>query len=193
MRKVFLCLSGILFFMASCNKDYSIKPLPEDTATPVFSYPIASLSSTIKFISFGDTLPDLSISHGYQIQLTDTTQIILAACSGVVNKITSIAPGNNSILVKYKSNSVYSFLYSGIESTTLQLNDSIAGGVILGKIAKIGVISFQVMKHENELLCPQTFGSAGFNNAINLAIGKHNQYNAGDSVYTPCLVSSIVM
>lgn len=188
-RVVFIVL---VMLFTSCNKEAPvIPPLGPDMTAPTLDYPFASFASATKFIPFGDTLPNSTVNAGYIVQLSDTNEILLASCSGVVTSITPDTSGGNFIAVKFRSNGIYSFLYGGVTNVQVHIADSLNAGSILGKISGTGLVYFQIIKNSNEAMCPQTFGSPGFNTAIAGAISKNNAFNPADSVCTPCMVQSI--
>ncbi len=186
MKKTFWVLLCILL-IAAC-KDDAVNTSPRDTSVPALTYPFVSTASVTKFTAFGGTLSNATTSKGYNLHLTDTGQTVVSASKGIITDINALNEG--TITVIYKPRSVYSFVYSGVRYTSLHINDTIAAGSILGKIASTGDISFTVIKND-DVLCPETYGSSGFNTAIQNAISRHNQYNATDSVNTACLVSSL--
>lgn len=190
MNKLFL-ISITLLVLSACDKKYPIDNLPDDTTPPALTYPMASFSSTTKFIPFAGSLPSSGQCKGYDVFLTDTNQFVASASSGIVSSVTDDAAGNSSITVKYKANSIYSMVYSGIRSVMVQVNDSINAGTLLGKVGSNREIFFAVVKNNNEVLCPADYGSTGFNNAIQLAIDKHNANNPADSVLSSCLATSL--
>src|SRR6202034_1378949 len=110
---------------------------------------------------------------------SDTTEKILTACSGIVTAIVpdTSAAGGKLITVKFKRNSIYSFVYGGVTRVQVNVNDSLQGGSILGRIGGAGIVDFQVIKNDNEALCPSNFGSPGFNTAIQQAILFSNSYH----------------
>lgn len=181
----------VVAFMA-CNKETSVIPpvLPDQTS-PTLAFPFSSFASTTGFIPFGDTLPNLTLNKGYEVQLSDTNEVLLAACSGIVTAITPDTAGGNFIAVKFKRNSIYSFLYAGITNVRVHVNDSLNGGSILGKVSGTGIVDFCLIKNNNEALCPQAYGSPGFNTAIQVAISKNNAFHPTDSVLIPCLTQSL--
>lgn len=183
----FFCLLTV----ASCDKKYPIDQLPEDTSLPTLTYPLTSFSTANKFVSFGGTLPSSSQSKGYDIFLADTNQYVASACSGIVTSVTADAAGNNAIAVRYKSNSIYSFLYSGLNNVMVAVSDTLNPGTLLGKIGSNREVYFAVIKSNTEVICPQSIGSPNFNNAIQLAIDKHNMFNAADSVFDACLFETL--
>lgn len=190
MKKLFLALTCFIS-ISSCDKRYPIDQLPDDTSLPTLTYPLASFSSANKFIAFGDTLPSSSQSKGYDIFLADTNQYVASACSGIVTSVTADAAGNNSIVVRYKPNSIYSFLYSGINHVMVQVSDTLTPGTLLGKVGSNHEIYFAVVKNNTEVICPQNIGSPSFNTAIQLAIDKHNSFNTTDSVFDACLFETL--
>lgn len=180
-----------LLFVASCTSNYPISPLPADTNPPSLSTPIASYATVDRFYAFGATLPSSEVNKGYTIHFTDTTQNILAACQGIVNSIATNNDGTIAITAQYKINSIYSVYYSGIKSTTLQVNDNINAGTILGKLNSSGTLYFAVIKNNNEMRCPMQYSSPGFMTSIQQAIDRNNANNPADSVYNACLIDSL--
>lgn len=176
-----------VLLIAGCKPEDEIA-LPRDTSVPTFTYPMVSTASVTKFTAFGGTLPNLTTSKGYNFHITDTAQRIVSASAGIVSDISTINEG--TITVIYKQRSVYSFIYSGVRETPLHVNDTIAPSTVLGKLATSGNFSFTVIKND-EVLCPEQFGSSGFNSAVASAIYLHNQNNPTDSVPSACLVSSL--
>jgi hypothetical protein len=69
------------------------------------------------------------------------------------------------------------------------LNDSLTAGAVLGNIG--GVISFSLVRNNNTALCPATYGSVGFNTAIQLAISQSNKTTGEDTLTIPCLTESV--
>ncbi len=192
MRKIGAVIMVFLILLVGCNKETpEIPPIGPDLTAPTLDFPFASLASTTRFIPFGDTLPDLSINKGYLVQLSDTNEILLAACSGIVTAITNDTAGGNFIAVKFRTKSIYSFVYGGVTNVRVRVADSIFGGSILGKISGKGKVSFQIIKNNTESLCPQTYGSPGFNTAIAGAIVKNNTFHPNDSVLSPCSIQSV--
>lgn len=190
MNKTIALLTILALFNFSCNDKYPINDLPEDTTAPSLTYPISSFSTVTRFIPFGGTLPSGGQCKGYDIFVSNANETITAACRGIVIAVNLDGAGNNDITVKYKSNSVYSFVYSGVKDVMVDVNDSIYAGTILGKVGSNLELSFTLIK-SNEVLCPRTYGSAGFNDAIDLAIAKHNTANSTDSVFSACLAESL--
>ncbi|MFN8299519.1 MAG: peptidoglycan DD-metalloendopeptidase family protein [Chitinophagales bacterium] len=180
-----------LLFVASCTSNYPIAPLPADTNPPSLSTPIASYATVDKFYSFGETLPSSEVNKGYTIHFTDTAQNIQAACPGIINSIATNNDGTIAITAQYKINSIYSVYYSGLRSTTLQVNDNISAGSLLGKIGTNGTLYFAIIKNNNEMRCPEQYSSPGFMTSIQQAIDKHNTHNPADSVYAACLIDSL--
>ncbi len=191
MRKVRAVIMALVVLFASCNREAPvIPPLGPDLTAPTLDFPFASFASANRFIPFGDTLPDLSLNKGYLVQLSDTNELLLAASSGIVTAVTPDTTGGNFIAVKFRSNSVFSFLYGGVTNVRVHVADSLYGGSILGKITGSGYVYFEIIKN-NEALCPQAYGSPGFNTAISGAISRNNSYYPLDSVSTPCYIQSL--
>jgi len=192
MRKVCVVLVVVALLFAGCNKETSgIPPLGPDQTTPTLDFPFASFASATQFIPFGDTLGNLTVNKGYIVQLSDTNEYLLAASPGIVTAITPDTAGGNFIAVKFRTNSVYSFLYGGVTNLRVHVADSLSGGAILGKISGTGMAYFQLIKNNNEALCPQTYGSPGFNTAIAGAVARNNAFHQQDSVASPCMAQSI--
>ena len=192
MRKISVVIMGVLVLFAACNKETSvIPPLAPDRTLPSLTFPFTSFASTTLFVPFGDTLPNFSINKGYRVQLSDTNESVLAACSGIVTSINPDTAGGNFITLKFRTNSIYSFKYGGITRVAVNLNDSLRAGAILGKVSGKGIIDFQLIINKNTALCPQSFGSPGFTAAINEAILRNNQVRSSDSVFEPCKISSL--
>ena len=189
MQKLCFAVVVMVVLFSSCSKKYAIDPLPGDTTPPSFSYPFLSFASTHLFVPFGGTLANSQTNKGYEVTLSDTTQQVLSASYGVVGAVSTNPDGTYAVAVKFKSNSIYTMLYSGLGTALVQTNDNVSPGTILGKMGGTGTIDFYVIKNNTEVVCPQNFGSVGFNNAIQQAIDKHNQFHPTDSVLTPCLVS----
>jgi len=195
MHKVWVVLmcSGLLF-MASCNKETpEIPPLPPNQDSPTLDFEFVSVASTLKFVPFGDTLSNGAVNKGYEIQLSDTNESVVMACSGIISSIvpdTSTA-GGKLITVKFKRNSIYSFTYGGVSNVVVNVNDSLTGGKILGKLSSSGIIDFQVVTNNNEALCPQSYGSPGFTQAIQQAVLKNNYFNPADTISNTCRVPSL--
>ena len=180
--------------LMACNKDTPvIPPLPPDSTSPTLAFEFVSIASTVKFVPFGDTLANSMVNKGYEIQLSDTTEKVLTACSGIVTAIVpdTSAAGGKLITVKFKRNSIYSFVYGGVTNVQVNVNDSLQGGSILGKISRTGIIDFQVITNNNEAVCPSSYGSPGFNNAIQQAILFNNSNHHSDSVTNPCAAASL--
>ena len=192
MRKILVTIMFFAVLLVACNKDASvIPPLPPDQSIPTLNYEFVSIASTIKFTPFGDTLPDQTINKGYKIQLSDTNESVLTACSGIVSSIITDNAGGNIITLKYKRNSIYSFTYAGITRVQVHVNDSLGGGKIIGKISGSGVVDFQIIRNNTDALCPQTYGSPGFNTSIQQAVSQNNSLHPADSVLSPCLAQSL--
>ncbi len=192
MKKVSAVIICLVALLMGCNKETSdTNPPLSDQSDPSFTFEFASVAATTRFIPFGDTLPGLTLCRGYEIQFSDTNELVMAACPGIVTAITPDTSGGQDIAVKYKPNSIYSFVYGGVSNIAVQINDTLNAGSILGKISSSGKIDFQVIKNNNEALCPETFGSTGFNTAIETAISKNNAFNPSDSVLQPCSAQSI--
>lgn len=192
MKKTWVVIMFFTLLFTGCNKETPvINPLPPDQTTPTLDFPFASFASTTRFIPFGDTIPGSNINKGYQVTFSDTNEALIAACSGIVTSITPDAAGGNFITVKFRTNSIYSFLYGGVTNVQIHVADSLSGGSILGKVSGSGIAYFQLIKNNNEALCPQAYGSPGFNTAIDGAISKNNTFNPYDSVLTPCMVQSL--
>ena len=192
MRKVCAVIMVFMMLFAGCNKETPvIPPLGPDTTAPNLDFPFASFASATQFTPFGDTLPNASVNMGYLVQLSDTNEALLAACSGIVTSITPDTAGGNFIAVKFRTNGIYSFLYGGVANVQVHVADSLNAGSIIGKASCTGQIYFQLTKNNNEALCPQAFGSPGFNTAIAGAISKNNAFHPTDSVSSPCTVQSL--
>ena len=180
--------------LMACNRETPvIPPLPPDSTSPTLAFEFVSVASTIRFVPFGDTLGNSVINKGYEIQLSDTTEKILTACSGIVTAIVpdTSAAGGNLITIKFKRNSIYSFVYGGVTNVQVNVNDSLQGGSILGKINGTGIVDFQVIMNNSVALCPSGYGSPGFNNAIQQAILFNNASHHSDSVTNPCAASTL--
>jgi hypothetical protein len=191
MRKVRAAIMVFVVLFASCNREAPvIPPLGPDQTAPTLDFPFASFASAVRFIPFGDTLPGLSRNKGYVVQLSDTNELLLAACSGIVTSIVPDTAGGNFIAVKFRANSIYSFLYGGVTNVRVQVSDSLNGGSILGKINGTGVVYFELIKN-SQALCPQAYGSPGFNTAIAGAISRNNAIYPLDSVSNPCYMQSL--
>ncbi len=190
MKNKLLSLSALLLLVSACNDKYPIPDLPKDTTAPSLTYPLSSFSTVTKFVNFGGTMPSSNQSKGYYVYMSNPNETITAACRGIVSAVNDDAAGNKNITVLYKSNSIYSFVYSGIKDVMVDVHDSIQAGTILGKLGSNMEVGFMLVK-ENEVLCPSSYASAGFNDAIDLAIGKHNAANPSDSISNTCLVESL--
>lgn len=190
MLKQIFAFALLLILAHSCNDKYPIDQLPDDTTPPSLSNPFLSFSSTLQFIAFGDSLNG-ELCKGYWFQMTDSNQSVLSACSGKVTSITDYPNGAKSIAVKYKTNSIYSFVYSELRNVQVNVNDVIGSGTILGKTGNGGKLFFQIIKNNNEVLCPKTFGSPGFNIAIEQAISRHNTNYPSHSITDPCFVQTL--
>lgn len=186
MRNLIVTFSILLLVSSSCNKKYPIDPLPKDTAPPTLSYPMVSFSSTTNFTPFGGNLPSSGVSKGYTVSLSDANLTVNAVCAGIVKNVSA-----NSITVLYKTNSIYSFFYSGLQNINVSANDAIAAGTILGKIAGNGEVFFQIIKNDSEVECPDTFSDNNFKAAIQTAITKHIQLHPADSLMTACSAMSL--
>ena len=191
MRKSCVVLVCV-FLLGSCKKPGTPPPgLPKDTTPPTLTWALTSFASTLKFYPFGKTLPDSTVNKGYEILIGSPNQdLILAVCPGI---ITSIDPGTygNSIHVLYKPNSVYSFIYSGVASVQVHVNDTLTPGLVLGRVNSSGIIDFRLVLNNNTALCPQNYGASAFNNNIQVAINQHNYLNPGDSISSPCETGSL--
>jgi len=191
MGKVRVVIMLMVVLFASCNREAPvIPPLGPDLTAPTLDFPFASFASAVRFTPFGDSLPNLTLSKGYQVQLSDTNELLLAACSGIVTSITPDTSGGKFIAVKFRTNSIYSFLYGGVTNVRVQVSDSLNGGSILGKINGNGTVYFEIIKDSNAL-CPQSYGSPGFNTAIAGAIARNNSLYPQDSVSNPCYLQSL--
>lgn len=184
-----LVLTMCLCVLFACKKPSPVNQPPPDTSTPTLSYPLASFSSVNKFIPFGAPVSG-GLSKGYGIQFTDTSLNFLAACQGIVESIGTATDGSPLITIKYKSNSIYSFQYSGFRTVLVNVNDSLAAGSELGRVG-FGLMNFELIENGQQALCPQNFSSPGFMNSIALAISRNNALNPTDSVYAPCSVDSL--
>lgn len=183
---------SLVVLFASCNRETPvIPPLGPDQTVPTLDFPFASFASATQFVPFGDTLPNLTVNKGYLVQLSDTNEYLIAASSGIVTSITQDTSGGNFIAVKFNSNSIYSFQYGGVTRVRVHVADSLLGGSILGKVNGTGYAFFEVIKNSNEALCPQAYGSPGFNTAIAGAIAKNNAFHPSDSVVSPCAAQSL--
>jgi hypothetical protein len=186
-----LLFLGLLLLGSSCNDKYPIDELPDDTTPPSLTYPFLSFSSTQQFITFGDSLNG-GLCKGYWFQMLDSNQSVAAAAPGIVTGIAQQAGGAKSISIKYKSNSIYSFEYAHLRDVTVEVNDIINSGTILGKTGQGGKLYFQLIKNDMEVFCPKTFGSPGFNTAVEQAIQKHNINYPLDTIDEPCAVQSLL-
>ena len=187
MQKVVFMLLVLCFVSFSCNTKYPIDALPKDTTPPTLSYPLVSFSSTTQFTPFGGTVPATSeISKGYTVHLTDPNLTINSATSGTVTSVST-----NSVTVLYKTNSIYSLYYSGLQNILVSVNQTIAAGTILGHITSTGDVFFQVIKNDTEVDCPDTFSDNSFKTAIQTAIGKHIMNHPADSLMAPCVSASL--
>ena len=194
MRKVTNVLVCGMMLLMACNKGTpGIPPLPPNQDAPTLDFEFVSIASTVKFIPFGDTLANHTVNKGYEILLSDTNESILTACSGIVTSIKpdTLAAGASIIAVKFKRNSIYSFTYGGVTRVVTHVNDSLGAGSVIGKVSKSGIVDFQLIMDGNTVLCPQSFGSPGFNQAIQEAILKNNTFNPTDSVASPCMAGSL--
>lgn len=170
----------------SCNNKYPIDELPPDINPPSLTNPMAGFASLQKFVPFGGMLSTSETCKGYFFHVTDTNQSVVSACSGVVVSVTNNLDNNNTVLVKYKSNSIYSVQYSGVRDVIVAVNMNIAPGTVLGKVCDAGDVSIVLIKNSNEALCPEQFGSPGFNTSVQQAIARHNMLNPTDSVFNSC-------
>lgn len=192
MRKVGAVILIFVLLFTACNKEAPvIPPLQPDQTEPTLDFPFASFASTTQFIPFGDTLSGVNINRGYRVQFSDTNEVLIAACSGVVTAITPDTSGGNFIAVRFRPGAVYSFLYGGVTNVRVHIADSLYGGSILGKVSGTGIAYFQLTKNSNEALCPQAYGSPGFNTAIAGAISKNNAFHPTDTVSSPCMIQSL--
>ncbi len=190
MKKAFALLTLFIVVASACNDKYPIDDLPDDTTPPSLSFQFLSFSSTKRFVPFGDSLNG-DICKGYYFEMTDSSQSVTSGCSGIVTEITDMAGGAKSISVKYKSNSIYSFKYAYLRNVIVNVNDKINAGTILGKTGQGGKMYFELIKNNNEICCPGTFGSPGFNTAIEMARSKHNINFPADTVGEVCIVQSM--
>ncbi|MCX6199370.1 MAG: peptidoglycan DD-metalloendopeptidase family protein [Bacteroidetes bacterium] len=187
MQKIVFTLVLLSFVFFSCNNKYAIDALPKDTTPPTISYPVVSFSSTTQFTPFGGTVPATSeISKGYTIHLTDPNLTINSATAGSVTAVSA-----NSVMVLYKTNSIYCFYYSGLQNIMVSVGQTVAPGTILGHITATGDVFFQVIKNDTEVNCPDTFSDNSFKMAIQTAITKHIMNNPADSLMTSCTVTSL--
>lgn len=184
--KNFWVVVVLFLFVWGCKKTNTVEQNNngQDTSVPNLAQPICSFASVTRFIPFG-TGSGSNLSTGYEFHFSNTNQTVVAACNGIVSDISG-----NTITIKYKKNSIYSFKYIGIGTVQVHVNDSLSFGAILGKLSSQGVLGFEMIKNDNTALCPQTYGGPGFNNAVQVAIDQHNSQNP-DSVSTPCLQSSV--
>lgn len=155
-------------------------------AIPTITYPFVSFASARRFYPFGDPNFGINGNTAYQVQLTDTGQYFVTACSGIVTSVSG-----QTVSLIYKTNSVYSFEYTGVRSPLVHVSDSLPPGALLGKVSADGIIGFALVKDNHTALCPATYANAGFNTAIQLAIDKNNQYNPADSVLGPCEMDEV--
>jgi hypothetical protein len=194
MRKILIVITGMVMLLMACRRETPvIPPLPPDQTIPTLDFEFVSVGSTIKFVPFGDTLPNSGINKGYELQLSDTNERILTSSSGIVTSISpdTTAAGGSLITVKFRRNSIYSFIYGGVTNVVVQVNDSLSGGRILGKVSGSGIVDFQFIINNNETLCPQNYGSPGFVSAIQQAILLSNSFSHTDTILSPCRVQSL--
>jgi hypothetical protein len=187
---------GIVFalsvlILASCQKEPQPPRLPADSSIPTLSWAIASFATVTRFYAFGDPKLGNPANGGYQMLLTDTTTAIFTACTGIVQSITPDGNGGNSVLIKYKNNSIYSFLYTGIGRVQVHVNDSLQNSALIGTIARNGIMGFSLIKNGHEAICPSLLGAESFNNSIITAMNQNNAITPEDSVFSPCVVDSI--
>ncbi|MFN8286843.1 MAG: hypothetical protein U0V74_08840 [Chitinophagales bacterium] len=190
MKKL-LCAVAVVLTIASCSKKYPIDPLPDDSTPPALTNLPASFAAVDSFVPFGGTLSSGQLSKGYTFHFTNSNQNIAAVCKGIITAVDDNGDGSVAITARYKANSIYYLYYSGIENTTVQVNDSIVGGSNLGKLRASGAFYLAVIKSNTEMRCPNTYASSGFMMGIDQAIAKHNQFNPSDSVYSACLIDSL--
>ncbi len=190
MKKVII-LGLLISILGGCKREPSIPPLPPDSSTPTLSWAIASFATVTRFYPFGDTSLGNPANTGYQMLLTDTNTAIFTACTGIVQSITPTGNGTNSILVRYKNNSPYSFLYSGLGHVNVHVNDSLQNSALLGTIAHNGIMGFSLIKNGNLAICPSLLGAESFNNSILTAMSLNNYKTPEDSILSPCVVDSI--
>jgi hypothetical protein len=174
----------------ACKKTAPDSSATTDSSPPTLSYPFASLASADKFTPFGAQIAS-GLSKSYIVHLSDTTQACVAACSGIVSSIVNNPQGGNDITFKFNSNSIYSFIYSGVRNPQVQVSDSISPGSVIGFVSGSGNLQFTLVRSNSEALCPQNYASQAFNNSIQLAITKNNYFNPSGSVNAPCLVDSL--
>jgi hypothetical protein len=194
MRKVSIVIMGIVMLLMACNREAPVIPLlPPDQTIPTLDFEFVSVASTIKFIPFGDTLPNSTINKGFEVQVSDTNERVLTACSGIVTAVVpdTTTAGGNLITMQFRRNSIYSFVYGGVTNVVVQVNDSLSGGEILGKVSSSGIADFQLIVNNNQALCPQTYGSPGFKSAIQEAILLNNSFSHTDTITSPCLFQSL--
>jgi hypothetical protein len=192
MKKVFFVVAlTFLLLVNSCKKESPYPTLPANQSVPTLSWAIASFASVTRFYPFGDTSLGNPANTGYQMILSDTTTAIFSACTGIVQSITPTGKGMYSVTVKYKSNSPYTFIYSGLGHVNVHVNDSLQNSALLGTIAHNGIMGFSLVKNGHTAICPSLMAADGFNNSINTAMSLSNYKTPEDSIMSPCLVDSI--
>lgn len=184
-------LGVVVLLVSSCGKPKSIDQLPDDTTNPAITYPFISMSSAEYFYPFGDTLHSVEASRAYFVEVGDTNLNVVSATDGIVTAISTNPDGNYTVVVRYKPNSIFTLEYSGVKTPVVTEGDSLNPGTILGKIARTGEMTFMVVKNGTEAICPATYGSTGFNTAVQLAINKHNTAHSNDSVFAACYAESL--
>lgn len=182
----------ILLMLSGCKPEPPVyPPTPPDTSIPSLSWAIASFASVTRFYPFGDTALGNPANPGYQMLLGDTTVKIFTACSGIVQSITPQPNGGNMVLIKYKTNSIYAFQYSGLANVNVRVNDSVGPDVLLGSIVSSGLIGFAVIKNGTTAICPSSIAAQAFMNSIQTAITRNNVVSPEDSVSCSCVTDSL--
>jgi len=182
----------ILLMLSGCKPEPPVyPPTPPDASIPSLSWSIASFASVTRFYPFGDTTLGNPASPGFQMLLSDTTVKIFTACSGIVQSITPCPNGGNMVLIKYKSNSIYAFQYSGLATVNVHVNDSVGPDVLLGSIVPSGLMGFAVIKNGSTAICPSSLAAQAFKNSIETAIARNNIISPEDSVNCSCFTDSV--
>lgn len=194
MKKYLLVLTAALLATASCKDDkYPIDELPPDATAPYFSAPFVSVSSTTRFIPFGDSTAAGGFTNSYEIYLNDSTQRVIAAGAGYVNAVNQAGNGDYEIHISPKVYSIYNEIYMNVKEPTVVAGDSVDAGTILGKIGTGKMSALKVLKTENNTvtaICPGSLGNVGFNNAFNRALAISDSLN-NDSTLAPCLFTTL--
>jgi len=178
--KAVIALLVITIVLAACKKE-------ADTTPPQLTVPFVNTDLTQRFIPFGEILSSGKENPAYDIYLSDSIQDVIASCGGRVIEVR-----RNENIADYKIEiepfeySVYKVYYYHIKDPVVSQGQFINAGDQIGTIGIGGRTELQIIDiRDGESVCLESFASAGFNAAINVAMTKTNLQN-GTSYSMSC-------